>query len=191
VSAPAGFRIAWAAVPDGVPRREVALGLLADLLPDARFVQSCAWCGGPHGPVRVEGVAALASVTYAGGTAIVGVLPASADALALGVDAESAQDPRRDVAGLSGVLGRDAAHDPALAVRTWTRIEAALKADGRGLRVDPADVILREDRAGWSAGIPEGAPVRGWDVPGPDGVVVSVAVRGAAVAAAASDRSSR
>ncbi len=74
----------------------------------------------------------VASVTYAGGFAIVGVADHT-QATAVGIDAESVSDPRRSAAAMRGIIlpGR------ASSLREWTRVEAVLKADGRGLRVAP------------------------------------------------------
>ena len=175
-----GVRIAWRAVPAGMPRREVAWALLRELLPPTATIDNpCPRCGGPHGPVRIHGAQAAASVTYAGGHALVAVCTAEGVA-AVGIDAESVEDPRRDAAGLVGVLGPGAA-----SVRSWTRVEAALKADGRGLRVDPAAVRIEENPAGWIAHVPGGGSVIGWDAPGPRELVLSVAMRRITEAAAA------
>ena len=185
---PTGLRLAWAAAPEPDARRAVAFGLLADLAPGARFVQRCPLCGGPHGPVRVAGAKLHASVTYAGGLAIVAAVPAGSAPLitAIGIDAEAEADPQRDAVGLRGILGEGPA-----TLRGWTRVEAALKADGRGLRVEPSTVSVIEDGDGWRAGIPDAAPVRGWDLDGPAGVVLSGAVRLQAAPAAASGPPSR
>ncbi|MFH8249384.1 chemotaxis protein CheY [Microbacterium sp. B2969] len=178
-------RLAWRVIPDGMPRRTVAWELLASLLPDtARLSNPCPRCGGPHGPVRIEGAASVASVSYAGDVAVVAVADAS-EFERVGVDAEPESHPQRDAAGLQGVLGAGEA-----SLRSWTRVEAALKADGRGLRVDPASVIVRGTSAGWIAEVPDGGAFEGFDADGPEGVLVSVAVRRisttAGVAAAAS-----
>ena len=175
MSRPPGLRLAWARVPDGMPRRDASRGLLRRLAPDVRFTRRCPTCGSAdHGPLRADGDAFLASVTYAGGLAIVGVVDADASGgtASLGIDAEPEADPRREAAGMRGVLG-----DGTATVRAWTRVEAALKADGRGLRVEPATVVVTEepDGAGWVAVVPGGLRYRGWDVIGPEGVVLSAA----------------
>lgn len=57
----------------------------------------------------------------------------------VGIDAESRtiQEERIDAIR---IVTRLRAGD---ALRHWVRVEAVLKADGRGLRVDPADVSIR------------------------------------------------
>lgn len=220
-------RVAWAEVGTGAPRREIAWSLIRDLVPGAVVSNPCRRCGGPHGPVRVEGAETVASVSYAGGLALVAVADAAA-ARALGVDAEAAEPSARaqrrtasatrrcarrpdggspvssaavhhtvSAAGLDGVLGSGAT------LRDWVRVEAVLKADGRGLRVDPADVRVDPCPAaegGWLAVIADrriggtatagpattprrserpadsGVGFAGRDVAGPTGVLVSVAV---------------
>ena len=163
--------IAWAEVPPGSPRRAHAWRLLAGLLPaGAELGNPCPRCGGPHGPVVVSRAPFVASVTYAGDYAIVAVA-ATRKATALGIDAEPEHDARRDAAGMTGVLGAGEA-----TVRDWVRVEAALKADGRGLRVDPSRVVVVPAADGWTAAVPEGGVYTGWDVPGPPGILVSVAV---------------
>ena len=168
----APVRLTWARIPTGAPRRDIAWGLLRELIPGAVLSNPCLRCGGPHGPVRVDGAAVAASVTYAGDYAIAGVV-SLCEATALGIDAELAVDPRRDAAGLAGVLGEGRPAD----VRAWTRVEAALKADGRGLRVDPALVEVTEGVDRWTARVPGRAvEMPGVDLIGPPGVVVSAAV---------------
>jgi 4'-phosphopantetheinyl transferase len=167
-----GVRVAWRAVTNGMPRREAAWELLGELLPpDATITNPCPRCGGPHGGVRTAGADAVASVTYAGEFAVVAIADAALVA-SIGIDAEPVADSRRDAAGMTGVLGPGEA-----SVRSWTRVEAALKADGRGLRVDAATVRIDDAAAGWTAMLPGAEPLEGWDVVGPDALVVSVAVK--------------
>lgn len=166
------FQLAWTTVPDGASRRAVAWDLLRKHLPpEARLTQACPRCGGAHGPVSARGVPRRVSVTYAAGMAVVAVADATV-VESLGVDAEPERDEVRDAAGLRGVL----VGDPS--VRDWTRVEAAVKADGRGLRVDPAAVRVVETGAGcWRADVPGGGTFTGWDANGPEGLIVSVAAR--------------
>ncbi|MCJ1708685.1 hypothetical protein [Microbacterium sp. VKM Ac-2923] len=90
----------------------------------------------------------------------------------IGVDAVPA-----DAGGLERVLpGETDARD-------WARAEAVLKADARGLTVDPAYVSVREDADRWWATVIEHPGGRhataewcGWDLDGPEGVVAAVAI---------------
>ncbi len=184
----AGVRVRWTAVPDGAMRRDVAWDLVRTLLPDpsARITNECPRCGGPHGPVHIDRAGVHASVTYAGGFAVVCV--ADDRAASVGIDAEPETHERRDAAGLTGIVrpGEFAS------VRDWTRVEAVLKADGRGLAVDPAAVAIVAEGTSWTASV-DGSDRAfvGRDVAGPPGIVVSVAlepISGAAAREAAARR---
>lgn len=172
---PPGIRIAWRAVPPRASRRDTSRALLTELLPGARFVSRCPLCGGDHGRIRVEGVDAAVSVSYLPGWTVVAV---TREYGRIGVDAVPT-----DAAGLERVLpGETDARD-------WARVEAVLKADGRGLAVDPAQVVVEESADGWRAWIVEHpddrnstAEWRGWDLDGPEGVVAALAVDGPAEA---------
>ena len=164
----------WTPIPPDTARRGVAWQLLRNLIgnPAASITNVCPRCGEPHGPVQIVGAPVVASVTYAGGFAIACVAD-QASAAAVGVDAESVTDPRRSAAALRGIIhpGRSSS------LREWTRVEAVLKADGRGLRVAPAAVSLTEGDGAWRATV-DGSPrvFDGWDVPGPPGTIMSLAV---------------
>lgn len=173
MSAPSGIEVRWTWAPAGAARRDVAWELLRTLLPDpaARITNACDRCGGPHGRVRAEQTGMLAAVAYAGGYAFVCVAPETV-AAAVGIDAEALTDGRRDAAGLTGVVrpGETAS------VRDWTRIEAVLKADGRGLSVDPSHVAVTEQDSAWTAVVADSVrEYVGAEVVGPPGFVVSVA----------------
>ncbi|MGB4778608.1 chemotaxis protein CheY [Microbacterium sp.] len=167
------LRLAWAPCPpERIARRAIAWDLVRGLLAeaghaDAELSNPCARCGSPHGPVRIAGAPWLASVSYAGGIAVAAILPATV--AAFGMDAEPLVDPVRDSAGPvpGGLLH-------------WVRIEAAVKADGRGLRVNPEEVVVAETAGGgWQARLPGTATVySGREVTGPPGVLVAVAVGG-------------
>ncbi|MDD7929282.1 hypothetical protein [Microbacterium thalli] len=185
----AGLDVRWCRVPPGQDRRRIADELLVAALRDRgirspRIGRVCPWCGGPHGAARATddgtSIAVAVSVSYAGGWAIVATRAGDG---AFAIDAEPrALDPGAQHR-LRAALGDDTAD-----AATWTRVEAALKADGRGLRVDPATVRLTRQGDGWLAHVPDhpGALlVR--ELPGPAEVVLSVAT----AAGAASDRSTR
>jgi 4'-phosphopantetheinyl transferase len=117
----------------------------------------------------VEGVDAAVSVSYVPGWAVVAV---SREHGRIGVDATPAE-----AAGLDRVL------PGAADAQAWARAEAVLKADGRGLAVDPGRVAVRVSADGWRAWIVERpgdrqstAEWRGWDLDGPEGVVAAFAV---------------
>ena len=190
--APSDIAVRWARVPGHAARRDVAWELLRTLLPDpsARITNVCDRCGGPHGRVRVEQAGVQASVAYAGGWALVCVAP-DTDAAAIGIDAEPESDERRDAAGLTGIVRPG----EITSAREWTRIEAVLKADGRGLRVPPSDVALTGSGPRWSAAVAgSDREFVGTDAAGPPGILVSVVfepVSGEAGAAAASGRAMR
>lgn len=168
------IRIVWASVPPGAARREVAWELLLAEIGGSGIQLSnpCPFCGGPHGPVQVHGAAVTASVSYAAGFAVAAIAPVEAGRV--GVDAAAAVDLQRDAAGLGGVLGPGSRPS----VRDWVRVEAALKADQRGLRIEPGQVRVTLDAEGWRAEAPSfAAPIRGEDRDGPAGILVSAALR--------------
>ncbi|MCT9821052.1 chemotaxis protein CheY [Microbacterium sp. W1N] len=176
-----GVLLAWAPVPDGTARRETSRALLRGLLaqtghPDAVIAQRCGRCGSDgHGALTVAGAAWRASASYAGGLAVVAVAPATGIA-ALGIDAEPVDDAVRDAAGWQGVVTGG--------LTQWVRVEAALKADGRGLAVAPQTVRVTAHADGWTARVPGSAHTyAGWEPAAPAGLVVSVAVREEAAAA--------
>ena len=170
-------------------RREFVLGrslvaaLVDELFPDITGwsvgTGICGRCGERHGPVELAGVPAVAGVSYARGLVVAALAP-STTVGRLGVDVElDAADTTR-TRDLERLLGRN--REPVL--RRWTRIEAVLKADGRGLLADPGDVRLR-GRAASIAGDKVRYQVA--DVDGPPGYVVSLAWCGAGSSAASSD----
>jgi 4'-phosphopantetheinyl transferase len=107
---------------------------------DATLVARCDHCGGDHGRIHVIGAPVSVSVSYAGPVAIVAVLPDDAGA-AVGIDIEEATAPAGRMHELAALFAPDDPPDLA----TWTRIEAVLKADGRGLRVPPNRVRFAEE----------------------------------------------
>jgi 4'-phosphopantetheinyl transferase len=161
--------------------------LVGDLFPDAVgwLVQPgvCRKCGLRHAGTELEGVPARASVSYAAGLVVAAVAPTSR-VCRLGVDVEPAIADSTRVEDLRRLLG--ASTEPV--VRRWTRVEAVLKADGRGLLIDPGAVWLRRGGA-WIAG--EQASYVVAEVGGPPGYLISLAWCAAAVSAAASGTTSR
>lgn len=181
MSLPAGITVRWTPIPAGTARRDVAWQLLRTIVgdPTAAITNTCPFCGGPHGPVWFADRDTLGSVSYAGGFAVVAVADA-ATARAVGVDAESVSHPRRTTEDMRGIIhpGRSSS------LREWTRVEAVLKADGRGLRVAPATLSITEGEGAWRASVGDSdRRYTGWEVIGPPGVLASVAVEPVSAAA--------
>ncbi len=65
----------------------------------------------------------------------------------VGVDAEPAPAPHGDDAARRSDLSRVLGGPQRTAIRRWVRLEAVLKADGRGLRVDPSRVAFHGSTA--------------------------------------------
>lgn len=168
-----GVRVRSVALEPGIPRRETAWRLARQMLPASSALSArCPSCGADdHGPVRVSGVSARASIAYAGDRAVVAV---STDprVRALGVDAERRRAPVRDAAGYDGLFSSGV---PA-SVRSWTRVEAVLKALGTGIRRDPRTVRPSGTGRRWRASVDD-ADFTGWDPHVARGYRVSVAVQ--------------
>ncbi|CAL4859207.1 hypothetical protein [Microbacterium sp. MM2322] len=172
LSHPDGVVVGWRTVPEtagsgrtaearvaGRHLLREALSLLG--VADTGIRQRCEVCGGvDHGPLRSDDAAI--SVAYAPGV----VVAAAAHARAIGIDVE------RDAGTLPGLDALFAPSPPPDA-GGWTAIEAALKADGRGLRVDPATVVVADGRAR----VPDNdRTIAVHRVTGPAGYVVSLAI---------------
>ena len=145
--------------------------LVAGLFPQATqwsvIAGACRRCGRLHAGVELEGVPARASVSYAADLVVVAVAPAS-KVSRLGLDAEFGVADAGRIEEFRRMLGTST--EPIL--RRWTRVGAVLKADGRGLLIDPASVHLRRGGA-WIAG--QAASYAVAEVPGPPGFLVSLA----------------
>jgi 4'-phosphopantetheinyl transferase len=105
------------------------------------LVAVCPDCRGPHGKPTLVGSTLHLSLAH-GRDAVVA---AASWGAAVGVDLESVPS-----AAALEAIGTLAGEKTLL---RWTRVEAILKADGRGLRVDPRDVVVGE-REGWVVDAP-------------------------------------
>lgn len=149
--------------------------LVAELAGDADLLldSTCARCGADHGAPLLRNAPVVVSVSYAGSLVAAAAAHRRA-ATAVGIDIEPLA-PRRPMSDLAPLF----APDPPPDVAGWTRIEAALKADGRGLRVPPGDVELRRrpGTRGWTASVPGSSETIAVDtVAGPPGHALSIAV---------------
>ncbi|RZS68822.1 4'-phosphopantetheinyl transferase [Agromyces ramosus] len=142
-------------IADAARRNRFLLGrmLLRDLAADAgglppervTVTAACERCGGEHGRPALRWPDAAGpppNVTVASCPRLV-VAALAPPGIRVGVDVEPRRAPpgheparRTELAAVLGGPSRSA-------VRRWVRAEAVLKADGRGLRVDPASVVVR------------------------------------------------
>ena len=114
---------------------------------------TCPDCGGPHGQPRITGVAV--SLSHCA-TAVVAVATLLGS---VGVDVEPLEGSAARDAAIAAVAGEGGRISDGGAggigggggirgIRRWTSVEAVLKADGRGLRVDPSEVSVNGSSAG-------------------------------------------
>ncbi|WAB80415.1 hypothetical protein OVN18_07470 [Microcella daejeonensis] len=166
--------------------RELLATFVAELAPErvatVTITRLCSTCGADgHGRPIVIGTDVVVSVAYAGAAVAVAIAP-QAEAAAVGVDLErvAAAGRHAPLAELGALFAPGAA--PSL--EGWTLLEAALKADGRGLRVELADCDIREASAAasrdgavdYEVGAPGRAhPISAAVLHGPEGYVLSVA----------------
>lgn len=126
----------------------------------------CPDCGEAHGAPLVttpDGARLHASVAHTGEGSL-----AAVSALPVGIDVESIT-PLHVLPPVRTPDGEDP-------LQHWTRIESVLKADGRGLRVDPGSVGFSPVGGGWSATLRDAGPFRVRDLRLDDAHVAAVAV---------------
>ncbi|NQX29388.1 4-phosphopantetheinyl transferase [Microbacteriaceae bacterium VKM Ac-2854] len=121
----------------------------------------CAECGGPHGrPLLCGPNGAIDGLSLSIAHCAAAVVAAVSWDGVVGVDVEpvaGSADRAGAIVEVAGVPFGDSRR-PADPLQHWTRIEAALKADGRGLTVDPRRVRIheRDGRAQARIDAPEG-----------------------------------
>jgi len=147
--------------------------------PDLELTATCERCGAEHGRPRLVHAAVAVSVSYAGDMVAVAAVDL-ARAGAVGVDIE--RMPHDGVHGRLSELAPLFAPASPPDIAGWTLLEAALKADGRGVTVSLEHV---EVGPAGSGSLPGAGAVRlpgrsdivdAALLPGPDGFVLSAAV---------------
>lgn len=119
-----------------------AASVVSGIAAEALTVEArCPDCGGPHGAPGIRGASVFVSLAHCA-SIVVAVASLSGP---VGVDIEARTEESADrLAAIQALTG-----EPSL--RRWTRTEAVLKADSRGLRVDPAELMFDGD-TGWVTG---------------------------------------
>ena len=112
--------------------RELVAELDSVLPSSVQIEAQCQDCGGPHGQPQVLGSRVRVSVA----NCLAGIVVVATRDHAIGVDVEVIAGPTSRVEAIGAVTG-------IASLEHWTRVEAVLKADGRGLRVDPRSVEIR------------------------------------------------
>lgn len=148
----------------GLAAQRFALGrlMLAELVDelapgvDLTLDSTCNRCGEDHGRPRFTRAPVVVSVSYSG--SMVAVAAAHrADAAAVGVDLES-EGATLDLATLFAPQS-----PPSLS--GWTQLEAAVKADGRGVTIDLAEVRIEAHNV-WLPGRENGIHTETHAIPG-------------------------
>jgi len=119
-----------------------AASVVSGIAAEALTVEArCPDCGGPHGAPGIRGASVFVSLAHCA-SMVVAVASVRGP---VGVDVEELTEasPAR-LAAIEALTGDES-------LRRWTRTEAILKADGRGLRVDPAELMFDGD-TGWVRG---------------------------------------
>jgi 4'-phosphopantetheinyl transferase len=102
---------------------------------------TCPDCGGPHGAPSIHGANVFVSLAHC--ASMVVAVASLRGPVGVDVEERTEASPGR-LAAIEALTGEGS-------LRRWTRTEAILKADGRGLRVDPAELIFDGD-VGWVRG---------------------------------------
>lgn len=146
---------------------------------DVGFTTTCERCGAEHGRPRLDRAAVAVSVSYAG-SVVAAAAAHHRDAAAVGVDIERA--PCDGAQARMHHLAALFTPAPVPDMAGWTLLEAALKADGRGVAVDFAEVRigvsgtgrLPASRSVWLPGRTDAVDAA--VIAGPGGFVLSAAM---------------
>lgn len=125
--------------------RELASGVTGTPLESITIAARCPDCGRQHGRPAIEGSELFVSLSHSHELTVAALI----DGTPIGVDIERRAASTERLAAIREVAGgaADGNGDGGDDVRHWTRVEAVLKADGRGLRVDPRAVAIDGDEA--------------------------------------------
>ncbi|MFK4761787.1 hypothetical protein ACI3KS_12700 [Microbacterium sp. ZW T5_45] len=162
--------IAWAHGAEA--RAAVLQGLLEHAgAPTDAVTHECPTCGSSeHGPLQASSGTVVLSLGHAGDLTA-GVIARAEAAASVGIDVEALDAGRTPGTPLQDLTALFAPAAPPT-LREWTIIEAAVKADGRGLRIAPSDVVIDGARAH----IPGRPPIDVASVDAPAGYLISVAI---------------
>lgn len=120
--------------------RLLARSLAGDILgldpAEVPLSAACPDCGEEHGRPIIEGTRLHVSLSHCDGVTVA----AASWGAAVGVDIERNDHSPQRLDAIETLTGQRS-------LRHWTRVEAVLKADGRGLRVDPGKVRVLVDGA--------------------------------------------
>lgn len=136
------------------------LGELTGTAPGEVYLRApCVDCSRQHGRVTAPTTPFHLSVTHSESAVVI-----AASDVPIGIDTE--HDPSPEALAAIGVVAGETS------ISRWTRVEAVLKVDGRGLTVDPHRVMIQDD-LGWVDDRPERYELR--EVELAPGILVSVA----------------
>ena len=114
--------------------RELAAELTGHDLGRDPVTAACPDCGREHGQPRIDGI--HVSLSHAGERTVAVAHPDRS----IGVDVERREVSPERLAAIREIAG-------GIGLEHWTRVEAVVKADGRGLRIDPRRVEIVGERA--------------------------------------------
>lgn len=119
-----------------------AASVVSGIAAEALTVEArCPDCGGPHGAPGIRGASVFVSLAHC--ARVVVAVAGIRGPVGVDIEERTEASPAR-LAAIEALTSERS-------LRRWTRTEAILKADGRGLRVDPAELVFDGD-VGWVRG---------------------------------------